>query len=52
MNARQLAILSMVLFGGFAAAGLGSEPDPPRDSTAKAPFNTRQRQAWTSENLR
>jgi hypothetical protein len=28
MNGQQTAILSVVLFGGFAAAGLGAEPDP------------------------
>src|SRR5258707_1155870 len=52
MNGQQTAILSVLLIGGFAAAGLGAEPDPVRDATAKAPFNVRQRQPWTSENLR
>ena len=52
MSGRQTAILGVVLIGGFAAAGLGAEPDPARDATAKAPFNVRQRQPWTSENLR
>jgi hypothetical protein len=47
-----MAILSMVLIGRLAAAGLGAEPDPARDARAKMPFNTRQRQPWTSENLR
>src|SRR5262249_42867907 len=52
MNGQRAAILALVLLGGFAAAGLGAEPDPARDATAGAPFNVRQRQPWTSENLR
>ena len=52
MNGRRTAILSMVLIGGFAVSGLAAGPDPARDATVKAPFNTRQRQPWTSENLR
>ena len=52
MNRRQTAILSMVLIGRLAVSGLAAEPKPVRDTTAKTPFNTRQRQMWTSENLR
>src|SRR5262245_22914454 len=54
MSGQQTAILGVVLIGGFAAAGLGAWPDPARDATARAraPFNVRQRQPWTSENLR
>lgn len=54
MSGPQTAILRVVLIGGFAAAGLGAEPEPARDATAKAkvPFNVRRRQPWTSENLR
>jgi uncharacterized repeat protein (TIGR03806 family) len=52
MSGRQAAILGVVLIGGFAATVLGAEPDPARGATAKAPFNVRKRQPWTSDNLR
>ena len=52
MSDQQTAILGVVLIGGFAAASLGAEPDPARDATAKTPFDVRQRQPWTSDNLR
>jgi hypothetical protein len=41
MDGQRTAILSMMLIGGFAAAGLGAGPDPARDATAKVPFNVR-----------
>jgi uncharacterized repeat protein (TIGR03806 family) len=52
MSNQQTAILGVVLIGGFAGASLGAEPHPARDATAKSPFDVRQRQPWTSENLR
>src|SRR5262249_8058845 len=52
MSGHQAAILGVVLLGGNLAPSLGAEPQPARDATAKPPFDVRQRQPWSSENLR
>jgi hypothetical protein len=39
LNGQRTATLALVLIGGFAAAGLGAEPDPARDATARTPFD-------------
>jgi uncharacterized repeat protein (TIGR03806 family) len=52
MKGQKSAFLSAVLIGGFAAVSQGGELRPVRDVTPKAPFDVRQRQPWTSDNLR
>src|SRR5262245_36097688 len=52
MSGPQTAILGVVLIGGSTAAGLGAEPHPIRDATAKRSFDVRQRLPWTSDQLR
>src|SRR4051794_28764287 len=52
MSGRHAAIIGVVLLGGLAAAGVGAEPGPTRDATARARFDVRQRRPWASENLR
>src|SRR5438128_912605 len=52
MSGQQTAKLGVVLIGAFAATCAGAEPHAARDAAVKPPFDVRQRQLWTSENLR